>query len=393
MFADFLKKLVQPAPEPLGDTDARLAMTALLVRLARSDGYYAAPEIIRIEKIIGARYGLTHDEAVDLRERAERLEEEAPDTVRFTRAIKEAVSYDDRIGVVEALWQVALADGERDADEDSLIRLAANLLGVNDRDSALARQPHDEALLIASLPMYDRPEVQAANDRLWSGIREHLGTGPGMLLRSDNLWDQWLSPDLLLSQTCGYPYRARLHGKVTLVGTPVYRLPGCPPGHYQSIFVARTDDPRETPADFAKARFAYNEDLSQSGWAAPQNFAISQGFTFANPVQSGGHLFSAKMVAEGQADCASLDALSWKMIQRYEPFAGSLKVIGRTKPTPVLPYITALDRNPDPIFAAIEVAIAGLDATDRDALSLYGIVRIPAEEYLCVPNPPSPSEV
>ena len=140
MFADFLKNLVSPAPEPLTEMDAQLALTALLVRLARSDGYYAAQEIIRIEKIIGARFGLSQAQASDLRAQAEQLEEEAPDTVRFTRAIKEAVAYDDRLGVVEALWQVALADGERDADEDALIRLATNLLGVNDRDSALARQ-------------------------------------------------------------------------------------------------------------------------------------------------------------------------------------------------------------------------------------------------------------
>ena len=140
MFADFLKNLVSPASEPLTEMDAQLALTALLVRLARSDGYYAAQEIIRIEKIIGARFGLSQAQASDLRAQAEQLEEEAPDTVRFTRAIKEAVAYDDRLGVVEALWQVALADGERDADEDALIRLATNLLGVNDRDSALARQ-------------------------------------------------------------------------------------------------------------------------------------------------------------------------------------------------------------------------------------------------------------
>ncbi|MEL6934344.1 MAG: TerB family tellurite resistance protein, partial [Pseudomonadota bacterium] len=38
------------------------------------------------------------------------------------------------------LWQVALADGSRDASEDALIRMASNFLGVNDRDSALARQ-------------------------------------------------------------------------------------------------------------------------------------------------------------------------------------------------------------------------------------------------------------
>jgi len=65
--------------------------------------------------------------------------------VRFTRAVKDAVPYEDRIGVIEALWQVALADGERDAGEDALIRLAANFLGVSDRDSALARQRVDRA--------------------------------------------------------------------------------------------------------------------------------------------------------------------------------------------------------------------------------------------------------
>ena len=68
------------------------------------------------------------------------FDQRVPDTVRFTRAIKDAVSHDDRIGVIEALWQVVLADGERDAEEDALVRLASNLLGINDRDSALARQ-------------------------------------------------------------------------------------------------------------------------------------------------------------------------------------------------------------------------------------------------------------
>ena len=140
MFAEFVKRLTQPAPEPLNDVDARLALAALLVRLARSDGYYAAKEIIRIEKILGVRFALSHDEAVVLREQAETLEEQAPDTVRFTRVIKDAVPYEDRTGILEALWQVALADGERDAGEDALIRLATKLLGISDRDSAQARQ-------------------------------------------------------------------------------------------------------------------------------------------------------------------------------------------------------------------------------------------------------------
>jgi uncharacterized tellurite resistance protein B-like protein len=75
-----------------------------------------------------------------LRGQAEVLETEAPDTVRFTRAIKEHVPYEERIGVIEALWEVAVADRRRDAEEDGLMRLVAPMLGVEDADSALARQ-------------------------------------------------------------------------------------------------------------------------------------------------------------------------------------------------------------------------------------------------------------
>lgn len=140
MFADFLKRLTAPAPSPLDQTDARLALTALLVRIARADDHYAKAEAERIERIVTERYSLSQSDAQALMQDAETLEAEAPDTVRFTRAIKDAVAHDDRIAVIEAMWSVALADGERDAEEDALLRLAANLLGINDKDSALARQ-------------------------------------------------------------------------------------------------------------------------------------------------------------------------------------------------------------------------------------------------------------
>ncbi len=140
MINDFLKRLLQPEPDLDDVMEHRLALTSLLVRLARTDGDYAASEMIRIEQIAMARFGLTKAEAAELRAQAEDVEAEAPDTVRFTRAIKEAVPYDERIGVVEGLWQVALADGARDQDEDALVRLVTSFLGVSDRDSALARQ-------------------------------------------------------------------------------------------------------------------------------------------------------------------------------------------------------------------------------------------------------------
>ena len=75
-----------------------------------------------------------------MRAEAESMEAEAPDTVRFTRAIKNAIAYDDRLAIIEALWKVALADGQRAQEEDAVLRLVSNLLGVSDRDSALARQ-------------------------------------------------------------------------------------------------------------------------------------------------------------------------------------------------------------------------------------------------------------
>jgi len=140
MFGDLLKRLTQPDPPQLPDGDARLALGALLVRVARSDGTYDTTEAARIDRILSERYGLTPFEAPRLRGEAEALEAEAPDTVRFTRAIKDAVPYEDRAAVIEALWAVVLADGVRDHEEDALLRLVANLLGINDRDSALARQ-------------------------------------------------------------------------------------------------------------------------------------------------------------------------------------------------------------------------------------------------------------
>ena len=140
MFGEFLKRLTAPAPAPLTDSDARLALGALLVRVARSDNNYDAREVARIDQILAGRYGLTEAAATDLRKQCEVLETEAPDTVRFTRAIKDAVPYEDRISVIESLWDVALTDGARDQHEDAVVRLVSDLLGVNDMDRAKARQ-------------------------------------------------------------------------------------------------------------------------------------------------------------------------------------------------------------------------------------------------------------
>lgn len=140
MLSNLIRRLSDPAPHQLSDEDARHALAALLVRVARTDGYYAPDEAEKIDRILATRYGLSPFEATALRRAAEEVEAGAPDTVRFTRTIKDAVPYEERLGIIEALWQVALVDGHREAEEDALLRLVASLLGVSDLDSNLARR-------------------------------------------------------------------------------------------------------------------------------------------------------------------------------------------------------------------------------------------------------------
>lgn len=251
--------------------------------------------------------------------------------------------------------------------------------------------------MIASLGMYDRAETAGANDRFWAGIRDGLRArgvaAPEALTRGDAAyWAAWESPDLVFSQTCGFPFRAVLHGKVRLVGAPDYGLPGCPAGYYNSVFVARGDDTRWLP-EFRHARFAYNEALSQSGWAAPQNHAATMGFYFAPSLATGAHRLSALAVAEGHADLAAIDAMTWRLLQRHERWTAALREVARTAPTPCLPYITAKGTDGSAHFAALTDAVAALSPQDRDTLSLRGVVQIAAADYLAIPHPPSPEQI
>ena len=246
--------------------------------------------------------------------------------------------------------------------------------------------------MIASLPMYDRPETRSANDRFWDGIREALSVTlpehertalPERLDRESDAWEIWRSPELVFSQTCGLPYRTCLADVAELIGTPDYGLPGCPPGRYNSVFVMRSSDSRTDPADWPLLRLACNEGVSQSGWAAPQAYLLSCGARsgFTRVSLTGSHRNSAVAVADGEADIAAIDAQTWRMILRWDAFAASLKEVARTRPTPGLPYICATGRPRRLLRDAAVAAIRDLDAADGDCLGLCGVEHIPLEEY------------
>ena len=239
--------------------------------------------------------------------------------------------------------------------------------------------------MIASLPMYERPENRDAHDRYWQEIRKALGFGPRHLSRGGDPWQDWRSPDLLLSQTCGMPFRNHLHGHVRLIGTPDYGL--CKkPGHYFSYILVRKGD-ENVLENYTDRTFAFNEPGSQSGWAAPQNHALAQGFHFANVLETGAHLQSAAAVASGRADICAIDAVSFELAKDVDPIMTELQIIAQTSPTPGLPYITANTQDATALFSACSHAIENLPRPDKKKLRLKRIVQLCDEDYLQIANP------
>ncbi|AZQ67317.1 hypothetical protein EF888_09375 [Silicimonas algicola] len=250
--------------------------------------------------------------------------------------------------------------------------------------------------MIASLAMYDWPHQQHHWDRLWDHLRDAIRArgidAPDALTRHGSLWDHWQSSDLVLGQSCGMPYRTRLHGKVALVGALDHGLPDAPPGWYNSVLVVHRDAAGHL-ADFSDRTLAYNGQDSESGWAAPQAAAADAGFRFTRSLHTGAHRASLRAVAERRADIAAIDAETWRLACRSLPgTTGRLRVIGTTRPTPGLPLIAARSHDPDRLAEAVESALAAAEPSTLDALHIRGFVRIPAADYLAVPIPAPPSQ-
>ncbi|MFK7743580.1 MAG: phosphate/phosphite/phosphonate ABC transporter substrate-binding protein [Roseobacter sp.] len=244
--------------------------------------------------------------------------------------------------------------------------------------------------MTASLPMYDTSATTAATDRLWQAIRQTYGTGPKDLDRHTDPHVTWSNPDLVLSQTCGLPYRSALHDSVQLVGTPDYGLSGCAPGYYYSIIIVRREDPRTTLSEFTGSRLARNDIRSQSGWAAIKHHITEAGAPdmFANNIfDTGAHALSAQAVVDGQADIAAIDAVTWQFLCRDTDVPRGLRVLGQTTPTPGLPLIAGPLQDAKTLFSAVSSAINGIGPDDRATLMLNGLVKIPTAAYLAVPLP------
>lgn len=136
MFTELLQRLTGHTPEkPLPELDARLAVGALLVRVAKTDHHYAVEEIIQIDKILASRFDLNPVEAAKMRADCERLADDAPDSSEFTALVHKAVPYSERAALLDALWQVSLADRALKPEEEGFLGRVATALGIAEGDA------------------------------------------------------------------------------------------------------------------------------------------------------------------------------------------------------------------------------------------------------------------
>jgi uncharacterized tellurite resistance protein B-like protein len=130
---------VQDAIAGAGDK-VQLATVALLVEAAQMDAEFGAEERAKIIELVEGRFGLSAAESRELLQAASEKVEQAVEVFGFTREIKNAFSPEERIEMMEMLWEVAYADRVLHNLEASLMRRLAGLLHVSDRDSGLARK-------------------------------------------------------------------------------------------------------------------------------------------------------------------------------------------------------------------------------------------------------------
>lgn len=214
-----------------------------------------------------------------------------------------------------------------------------------------------------SLPMYLATPAQV--EALWDDLRVLLAARGMQHLPLQMSWptdlpSHWLAPGLLLSQACGYPLVTQLAGRVRLVGTFCYQVPGSVGHLCRSQLVARAAEGRRTLADFRGGTVAYNSTDSQSGYNSLRAMVAplaKGGRFFARAVASGSHRRSLEMVRDGLADIASVDCVSLAGIQAHWPDSCTgLHVIGQSASYPGLPLITAASTS-DADLAALRAAL------------------------------------
>ena len=250
--------------------------------------------------------------------------------------------------------------------------------------------------MLASLPMYDLAEVRHATEDWWAAIAHHAGID-GAAVRFEQpatLMEHWTSPDLLFSQTCGYPLTHGLEGRVRYLATPCYAAPGCEGALYRSAILVRDGAPMATLADAQDARLAINGHDSQSGCNVLRVMAAEtseQRPFFGHVRVTHGHVASIMAVQDGMADLAAIDCVTLALLRKHRPAAlEGLRIMAWSPASPGLPYVTGLQQ-PDEIRARLlrGLRLASVDARlapVRSQLLIEGVSALNLAAYAVIPG-------
>jgi uncharacterized tellurite resistance protein B-like protein len=143
MFDDLLRVFQGSADSKGAEkrTDPAFALAVLLIEIARTDDRITDRERSIIGSVLAHRFDFSPDQVTRLVQVATEGAARATDLFHSTRVIVERFAEQERIGLIEDIWQVALADGlDANGDEDTLIRRIAGLIDVSDYDRGEARQ-------------------------------------------------------------------------------------------------------------------------------------------------------------------------------------------------------------------------------------------------------------
>ncbi|KYG22741.1 hypothetical protein SE92_23070 [Bradyrhizobium sp. AT1] len=132
----FITDIVAPHDQSrtFGESDYRLAATALLVHVVSLDGQPTAAEQRKLHSLIESHFGLDHGTADRLIADATQVEGEAVDLYRFTSVIMRSLDEEGRKRVVRMMWELVYADGQVSEFEDNVVWRASDLLGISQRD-------------------------------------------------------------------------------------------------------------------------------------------------------------------------------------------------------------------------------------------------------------------
>ncbi|WP_193179484.1 phosphate/phosphite/phosphonate ABC transporter substrate-binding protein [Nisaea sediminum] len=244
--------------------------------------------------------------------------------------------------------------------------------------------------MIASLDMYDLPEIREATDAWWVALArafeaEGIVGVPSRRTRFAEESEAWSRPDLFFTQICGYPLR-RFHSEsLTVVGTPCYAAEGCTGPRYRSVVIVQRGAGIGSLGALRGQRLAYNNACSQSGVSAFRALLAEHGAGpgfFGDAIRSGGHRMSIALVASGEADTASIDCVTWALLRKHAPEeCTEVEVLARTPDAPGLPYAVPAATDPA-ILAKMRRGLARA-AADPDAAAARKALLIEDVALLC----------